>query len=124
MAEKREFFFSLDHSYHSSINIGDEKILEVVARGDMEVPTKRGNLKVKNIYYAHDLKHSLINIRKMLEKDYNLLFEYKRCKIFDKNRRLIIVVNMTKNKFLPLRFVEKGENSLVWELKIKASFGT
>jgi len=80
----------------------------VVEKGDMEVPTKRGNLKVKIFYYTSNLKHSLMSTRKMLENDYQLVFEDRMCKFFDKNRRLVTIVKMNKNILFPLRFIEQG----------------
>lgn len=56
MIGKKKLLSSLDHSFSSSIKLGNEKLLDVVAKGDMMVPTKRGTMKVKSIYFAPDLK--------------------------------------------------------------------
>ena len=76
----------------------------------MLVTTKKGTMKVKNIFFAPDLKQSLLSIGKMLENNYKLDFEDKLCKIYDKNIfcRLIATVKMNKNKLFPIKFVEKG----------------
>lgn len=124
----KKLFSSLDHSFSSSIKLGDKKTLKVIVKGDMAVPTKRGTMKVKNIYFASNLKHSLLSVGQMLENNYKLVFEDKMCKIYDKNKggRLVTIVKMNKNKFFSIKFVEQGggfafvsidDNANLWHLR-------
>ena len=94
MIRKKKLLSSLDHSFSSNIKLGNENLLDVFAKGDMMVPTKRGTMKVKSIYLAPDLKQSLLSVGQMLENNYKLIFEDKMCKIYDKNRdgRLVTIV--------------------------------
>lgn len=69
MTKRRELLSYQNDSFSFTIKLGNEKILEVIAKGDMEAPTKSNNIKVKGIYYSLDLKHSLLSVRKMLEKN-------------------------------------------------------
>jgi len=62
MTRKKEFLSSLNHSFSSSIKLGNEKLFEVIAKGDINVPTKKGTMKVKSIYFAPDLKQSLLSV--------------------------------------------------------------
>lgn len=99
MIGKKDIFSAPNSSYQSNIKMGDEKSLKVVAKGEMEVPTKKGNMKVKDIYYASHLKHSFLSIGQMLEKDYKLIFEDK---MFYKRRKLLTTIKILKNKLFPL----------------------
>jgi len=47
---------SPDHSFQSSINIGDKSTLEVIEKGHMEVQIKEGTRKVCEIYYTPKIK--------------------------------------------------------------------
>lgn len=73
MIKRRQLLSSLDYFFSSSINIGNEKILKVITKGHIEIPTKIGNMKIKGIYYAPHLKHSFSSVEKMHEKNYKLV---------------------------------------------------
>jgi len=62
MIGKIYVFSTLDSSYQSSIRLGDEKNLKVVAKGDIVVTTRKGKMKVKDIYYTPHLKNYLVII--------------------------------------------------------------
>jgi hypothetical protein len=47
----------MDESCKSKIKLGDDKTLEVAAKGDMEIHTKEGMKSVKDIYYTPQLKY-------------------------------------------------------------------
>jgi len=36
--------------------LGDEKSLEIVEKGEMQVPNNKGTMKVKDIYYTPNLR--------------------------------------------------------------------
>ena len=46
-----------------------------------------------------------------MENNYKLVFEYKICKIYDKNRggRLVTTVKINKNKLFPIKLLEQEE---------------
>jgi hypothetical protein len=59
----------MDESFKSKIKVGDEKELEVAAKGAMEIHTKEGMKSVKNIYYTAQLKKNLLSVGQIvLEK--------------------------------------------------------
>lgn len=57
-----ELFSSMDNFFESNIKLGDDKSLEVVAKGVMEVNTKESNKHVHDIYYTLNLKHNLLSV--------------------------------------------------------------
>ena len=118
----------MDESFKSKIKLGDEKALEVSAKGAMEVHTKEGMKSVKDIYYTPQLKHNLLSVVHLCEKNYKVVFENQQCTIYDKNRgnRVVIVVPMSKNRMFPLMFGEHNnhlanmayeEKSWLWHLR-------
>jgi hypothetical protein len=65
----------MDGSFKSKIKLGDDKTLEVVAKGAMEVHTKESMKSVKDIYYTPQLKHNLLSVGQLCEKNYKVVFE-------------------------------------------------
>jgi hypothetical protein len=76
--------------------LGDDKALEVSAKGAMEVHTQEGMKSVKDIYYPPQLKHNLLIVGQLCEKNYKVVFENQQCTIYDKNigNRVVTVVPM------------------------------
>jgi len=114
MIGKGELLSSMDHSYKSSIKLGNNSAIEVVGKGMLEVPTKHGMKKMHNVYHTPDMAHSLLSIGQMLENNYKLVFDDGKCEIFDKNHghKLVSTVKMSPNCLFPLKLGEKGDNIL------------
>ena len=52
----------MDHSYKSSIKLGNNSTIEVAGKGMLEVPTKHGMKKMHNVYHTPDMAHSLLSV--------------------------------------------------------------
>lgn len=112
MSGNKKLFSTMDESFKSKIKLGDDKALEVSAKGAMEVHTKEGMKSVKDIYYTPQLKHNLLSVGQLCEKNYKVVFENQQCTIYDKNRgnRVVTVVSMSKNRMFPLMFGEHNNH--------------
>jgi len=75
----------MDESYKSQIILGDDKAIQVEGMGAMEISINKGNKKVNYVYFIQKMKHNLLSVGKMMDKNYNLMFEDRKCKIYDKN---------------------------------------
>jgi hypothetical protein len=74
MSVNKKLFSTMDESFKSKINLGDDKALEVVAKGAMEVDTKEGMKRDKEIYYTPKLNQNLLSVVKLCEKKYTMVF--------------------------------------------------
>lgn len=81
MTDKGEMLSSLDHSYKSSIRLGDNKSLTVAAKGVMEVATNEVKERVYDIYYTPNMKHNLLSVRQIIERNYKLVFDDGKCQL-------------------------------------------
>eukprot|EP00253_Pinus_taeda_P031276 PITA_31276 len=57
MKRNEKLFSAKDGSFKSKIQLGDDKSLELAAKGSMEVQTKEGIKSIHDIYYTPQLKH-------------------------------------------------------------------
>jgi len=107
MTDKGDFFCTMDDSYKSQITLGDDKAIQVEGMGAiLEVSTNEGNKKVNDVYFISKLKHNLLSVGKMMEKNYKIVFEDKKYIIYDKNEghKHVTSISMTKNRLFPLKF--------------------
>jgi hypothetical protein len=112
MSRNKELFSTMDESFKSKIKLGDEKALEVAAKGTMEVHTKEVMKSVKDMYYTPQLKDNLLSVGQLCEKNYKAVFENQECTIYDKNKgnRVVTVVSMSKKRMFPLMFGEHNNH--------------
>ena len=45
-------FFTMDESFKSKIKLGDDKSLDIYAKGAMQIHSKEGINSVKDVYYT------------------------------------------------------------------------
>jgi hypothetical protein len=69
MSGNKELFSTMDESFKSKIKMVDDKALEVSAKGAMEVYTKESVKTEKDIYYTPQLKHNLLSVGQLCEKN-------------------------------------------------------
>ena len=70
MTENENLFSTKDGSFKSKVQLGDDKPLEVVAKGAMEVQKKCVIKSIHDIYYTPQLKHNLLSVGQLFEKNY------------------------------------------------------
>eukprot|EP00253_Pinus_taeda_P016753 PITA_16753 len=73
MTRNEKLFSAKDGSFKSKIQLGDDKSLEVASKEAMEVQTKEGIKSIHEIYYTPQLKHNLLSVGQLCEKNYKVL---------------------------------------------------
>jgi len=59
----------LDHSHKYIVKLVDDKYLEVLAKGVMEVNIREENKEVHDIYNTPNLKYNLLSVGQIMEKN-------------------------------------------------------
>ncbi|KAK2412543.1 hypothetical protein QL285_047724 [Trifolium repens] len=102
MTGKKEAFINIDSSFGSKVKLGNGEHVEVKGKGSIGVTTKQGSKVIHDTLYVPELDENLLSIGQLLEHGYSLNFENRECRIFDSNRRNVVVVKMTSNRSFPL----------------------
>jgi hypothetical protein len=105
MEGNKDLLSCIDFSLSSDITLGNDSLVKVQGKGIVPILTKHNVKKdINNVYHVPDMKHNLLNVGKLIEHGYKVLFEGASCKIYDKicNRKLIFEIHMTSNKIFPL----------------------
>lgn len=74
MIKKGELLSFINHSYMSSIKLVSNSAIKVASKVILEVANKHGMKKMKDFYHTLDMGHSLLSVRKIMEKNYKLIF--------------------------------------------------
>lgn len=96
-------FHHLDDSFHTTVKFGDDSVISVMGKGDIQIKAKDNSLQtISNVYYAPALKTNLLSIGQLQEKGYVITIKEGTCEISDPRRGTIAQVKMTKNRLFPL----------------------
>jgi hypothetical protein len=86
--------------------MGNGVMINVKGKGNIEVETKRGLKKIREILFVLELDQNLLSIGQLMEHDYALHFEGCTYIIYDEGREKLVVVEvkMAPNRSFPLTF--------------------
>lgn len=65
----KEVFSKIDDGFRSNITLDNNNIVEVAAKGAMDVQIKEGTKSFQDIYYTPKLKHNLWSVGNLCEKN-------------------------------------------------------
>ncbi|KAK3033599.1 hypothetical protein RJ639_034715 [Escallonia herrerae] len=78
-------FKDIDESKKKLVRLGDNKPVQVEAKGTVAVKTNHGNVKfLHNSYFIPSLAHNLLSIGQLMACGYSILFDDGVCVIEDK----------------------------------------
>ena len=116
MTCNNSLFSSLDSYVVTNIKLGDDFLVLEKVKGIVPVSINKIEKKfIHEVFYVPHLNVKIINIGKLLQNKYDLLFYDTCCAIYDKppSRRLIAKVEVNKKKILPLSL---RSSNLPWYL--------
>lgn len=75
-------FLELDETYQDTVRFGDDSIISVMGKGNVQVMTKANSIHtIGDIFYAHALKINLLSAGQLLENGYEIHFKGDICEI-------------------------------------------
>ncbi|KAI3708032.1 hypothetical protein L2E82_37034 [Cichorium intybus] len=123
MCGNKDLFTQIDDSLKREVRTGDDKKLDVYGIGEIIINTKQGNKRIQSVYYVPELKHNLLSVGQLLQKNYELHFKENSCMIKDPKGNMLGKISMSSNKMFPINFKENNlfafnlctnKTSLLW----------
>uniref|UniRef100_A0A251S6V1 Putative zinc finger, CCHC-type, Ribonuclease H-like domain, GAG-pre-integrase domain protein n=1 Tax=Helianthus annuus TaxID=4232 RepID=A0A251S6V1_HELAN len=124
MTGNRNLFVNLDESEQREVRTGDDKKLEVLGCGEVNVRIKGQEKKIPNVFYVNGLKHNLLSVGQLVQKGYDVRFNKEGCTIHDSSGHCMGTIKMTGNKMFPLNLkhdivprvcnMTTQDNSVLW----------
>ncbi|KAJ0734970.1 putative RNA-directed DNA polymerase [Helianthus annuus] len=102
MTGDKNLFINLNESERREVRTRDEKRLEVLGCGDVNIRIKGHEKRIPNVFYVVGLKHNLLSVGQLVQKGYDVRFNDKGCTLNDPSGCYIGTVKMTGNKMFPL----------------------
>jgi hypothetical protein len=98
MCGKQNMFFDLDKSFRESMKLGNDSSLTVQGKGNIRMEVNGFVHVITEVFYVPDLKNNLLSIGQLQEKGLTVLIQRGICKIFHKEKGLIMETTMTHNR--------------------------
>ena len=117
MSGNKEMFSSIDESVKFEVRMGNNNKVSVMGKWCISICTKQGEIKqIQDVYYVPGLKHNLISVGQLVQKEYKVIFENVECIIFYRNGSdsQITAVKTTKTRMFPL--TKKNEFSAAFKV--------
>ena len=64
----------MDASINISIKMGNGKVVQLVSKGKIAIPTKKGTKFICDVLYVPKLDQNLLSVPQMVNNDYTLIF--------------------------------------------------
>jgi len=103
MCGHRDLFGDLDETIQGLVTFGDTSKVPYKGKGNILIKLKNGDHSyIADVYYVPAIKHNLLSVGQLMEKDYTLFMKNFHVTITDYNGRLIAYVKMSKNRMFSL----------------------
>lgn len=112
MTSNRSLFVNLKKSKISKIKTRNGEFLLVKWVGTISINTSLGTKLINDVLFLSSIALNLLNMGQMIEKNYSLKFDSKKCFMYDSNEVELMVVEMMHRSFC-LELSELNTKTLV-----------
>ncbi|CAA7062104.1 unnamed protein product [Microthlaspi erraticum] len=109
MSGDRELFSSLNVNFKHSVKLGNDKRMEVVAKGSVKLVLNDIVYSISDVYYVPELKNNLLSLGQLQEKELTIIIRRGACKIYHDDKGLIAESKMSINILFMLIDEGNGE---------------
>lgn len=100
MVSDESLFKRINKSFNSRIKVGNGQIIEAKGKGDVQVSTPIGTKVITDALFVLDIDQNLLSVGQLVEKNYSVVFESRKCVISDSNGHELMLVKMSDRSFV------------------------
>lgn len=102
MCGTKELFSDLDENFTEIVKLGNNSSMVVKGKGNVRFQFNGISNIITGVYYVPELKNNLLSIGQLQEKGLTILFQHGRCKVYHKEKGLIMETTMSSNRMFIL----------------------
>jgi len=95
MCGKKEYFSNFNEKFRESVKLGNNTSMVVSGKGNIRLQVNGIAQIITGVFYVPELKNNLLSIGQLQEKGLTNLFQNGKCKVFHRERDLIMETKMT-----------------------------
>nr|GEU52681.1 ribonuclease H-like domain, reverse transcriptase, RNA-dependent DNA polymerase [Tanacetum cinerariifolium] len=109
MTRTKSHFRDIDESVTGRVRFGDGSYVQIKGRGSILLGCKNNEQKiVSDIYYIPNLKSNILSLGQLTEIGYKIIMDGNKLTLYDKNKKLLIKVERSKNRLYSIRLQIKA----------------
>ena len=105
MCGKKEYFSDFDESFRESVKLGNNASMVVSSKGNIPLQVNGIAQIITEVFYVSEVKNNLLSIGQLQEKGLTIVFQNEKCKVFHRERDLIMETKMTSNRMFILHAI-------------------
>ena len=102
MCGKKEVFSDLDENFSETVKLGNNSSMAVKGKGNVRFQLNGISHIITSVFYVPELKNNLLSIGQLQEKGLTIIFQHGKCKIYHKEKGLIMETTMSSNRMFIL----------------------
>ncbi|GJT89234.1 zinc finger, CCHC-type containing protein [Tanacetum coccineum] len=104
MTGTKSHFRDIDESVTGRVRFGDGSYVQINGRGSILLGCKNNKQKiVSDIYYIPNLKSNILSLGQLTEIGCKIIMDGNKLTLYDKNKKLLIKVERSKNRLYSIR---------------------
>nr|GEY47043.1 zinc finger, CCHC-type [Tanacetum cinerariifolium] len=104
MTGTKSHFMDIDESVTGRVRFGDGSYVQIKGRGSILLGCKNNEQKiVSDIYYIPNLKSDILSLGQLTEIGCKIIMNGNKLTLYDKNKKLLIKVERSKNQLYSIR---------------------
>nr|GEY12378.1 zinc finger, CCHC-type [Tanacetum cinerariifolium] len=104
MTRTKSHFKDIDENVTGRVRFGDESYVQIKGRGSILLGYKNNEQKiVLDIYYIPNLKSNILSLGQLTEIGCKIIMDGNKLTLYDKNKKLLIKVERSKNRLYSIR---------------------
>lgn len=102
MTGDKSWFVELDENFRHFVRLGNNSRMEVQGKGSVRFEVEGIIQTISNVYYVPNLNNNLLSIGQLQEKQLVFIIKEGACRIYHRQRGLIVDTPMTANRMFPV----------------------
>ncbi|GJR05852.1 zinc finger, CCHC-type containing protein [Tanacetum coccineum] len=104
MTGTKSHFRDIDESIIGRVRFGDGSYVEIKGRGSILLGCKNNEQKiVSDVYYIPNLRSNILSLGQLTEIGCKIIMDGNKLTLYDKNKKLLIKVERSKNRLYSIR---------------------
>jgi len=105
MCGNKDWFFEIDDTFRETVKLGDNSKMFVKGKGNVRMKINEITHVITAVYFIPELKNNILSLGQLQEKGLTIIFKDNKCKLYHKEKGLIVLSRMASNRLFAINVV-------------------
>ena len=119
MCGKKKYFSHLNENIRDLVKLGNNSSMVVMGKGNVRLQVNGITYIITDVFFVPKLKNNLLSIGQLQENRLAIVFQHGRCKVFHREKGLIMYTKMSINRMFVLHVISHPLKSACFNIITK-----